>query len=297
MRNGAIWIIIRGGLGNQMFQVAMGTALAVRFGLCAKYVDLIAVDDVNRKPELDCFKTRKWELDCFGISAQRLPGWANTAFRLLLSAQRRLGPTALGHLPGVWIEDQDSTRPFARTDTPRIVIGYWQKPQFFEDVEYAVRKQFCFPDLPEGRELSPAVQWRPKVAIHVRRGDYADTPASRQLRLVCGPDWYRAAWQEMRNRLGPCHAFVFSDDVHWVKKEINFDGALDYMDFDPSEDAWVDMATMSSCDHFIISNSSYSWWAAFLSTSACKVVIAPRLWYGRCDTARAGICPSSWLLL
>src|SRR5208337_3552825 len=92
MRDGAIWIIVRGGLGNQMFQVAIGTALAVRFGLCAKYVDLIAGDDL----------TRKWELDCFGISAQRLPGWANTAFRLLLSAQRRLGPAALGHLPGVW---------------------------------------------------------------------------------------------------------------------------------------------------------------------------------------------------
>jgi hypothetical protein len=287
MRNGAIWIIVRGGLGNQMFQVAFGTALAVRFGLCAKYVDLIARDGL----------TRKWELACFGISAQRLPGWANTAFRLLLSAQRRLGPTALGHLPGVWMEDQDSTRPFPRTDAPRIVSGYWQNPQLFEDVEYAVRKQFCFPDLPEGCELSPAVQWRPKVAIHVRRGDYADTPAARQLRLVCGPDWYRAAWQEMRNRLGACHAFVFSDDVHWVKKEINFDGAVDYVDFDPSEDAWVDMARMSSCDHFIISNSSYSWWAAFLSTSACKVIIAPRLWIGGRDTARAGICPSSWVLL
>jgi hypothetical protein len=287
MRHGAVWIIVRGGLGNQMFQIAFGAALSARFGLPVKYVDVIARDGT----------IRKWEVQCFGVSAERLSRQAELGFKILLSAQRRFGPHALGRLPGIWTEDVDSARPVTRRDTPRIVSGFWQRPHYFEDVEGSVREQFRFPALPKTRELSLAGRGMPKVAIHVRLGDYVSTPEARQERLTCSPDWYRAAWQEMRYRLGPCHAFVFSEDVSWVKNEIGFDGSVDYVSSDASDDAWIDMARMSSCDHFIISNSSYSWWAAYLSASPRKIVIAPKRWVGWRDTARFGICPSSWILL
>jgi hypothetical protein len=179
---------------------------------------------------------------------------------------------------------------------PRVVSGYWQRPDYFGAQEPLVRRTFQFPKLSAQDELQVDAS-RPKVAIHVRRGDYANDPVARTSHLVCDAPWYRRAWETLRRELANCQALVFSDDPQWAREHLTLSGNVQYITGDPARPAWVDMARMSQCQHFVISNSTYSWWAAYLSDSPRKRVIAPRYWFPSVDTAKLQICPPSWILL
>lgn len=70
--------------------------------------------------------------------------------------------------------------------------------------------------------------------------------------------------------------FVFSDDIQWVKDNIKTDKDLVFVD--KNNTAPDDMQLLSSCKHFIMSNSTFSWWSAFLSKNENKIVMAPKYW-------------------
>lgn len=280
------YVLVRGGLGNQMFQVAYGIALASKFGINPAFINLTGGARV----------ARQWELNCFGIQETV----ATTAVHLRLIATvwttRKLHRIGLPGWPSALVEQEELSDSLKLRCMPRIVAGYWQRPAYFSSQENEVREVFRFPKLPEGDEpqIDPA---RPAVAIHVRRGDYANDPVARSTHLVCDASWYRRAWQRLRQDVGDCRALVFSDDPEWARKHLALDGDIKFITGDPGRPAWIDLARMSKCQHFVISNSTYSWWAAYLSASPRKKVIAPRYWFPGVETAKLQVCPPSWILL
>lgn len=284
----SMWVIVRGGLGNQMFQVAYATALAERFLVQPRYVDLSGKARV----------ARRWELGCFDIQAAPTSRFQ----RLLLGAtaqlaQRltRLGPLAQPY--GSLVESPKLGRPPMLQRSPRLISGYWQSERFFNSSAAAVRRLFTLPSPDWSPGPSEVQSGRPVVAIHVRRGDYVSDPIARQVHLVCDQEWYRRAWDAMRETLPMARALVFSDDLDWARTQLTLAGQVDYVASAPDAPAWVDLARMAQCQHFVISNSSYGWWAAWLGMDPNKKVIAPRYWFRGQETAALGICPSHWDLL
>ena len=91
-------------------------------------------------------------------------------------------------------------------------------------------------------------------------------------------------------------ALVFSDDSVWARSNLNLEGDVEYIESTDSVSSWIDMARMSRCQHFIISNSSYSWWGAWLSDHPSKIVIAPNFWLQGRPTIDLGLCPEAWIL-
>ena len=82
----------------------------------------------------------------------------------------------------------------------------------------------------------------------------------------------------MKEKIDNPVLFVFSDDIKWAKENIKFEGIqIFYEDGNDTVDEKLRM--MYSCKHFIISNSTFSWWAQFLSRNQDKIVIAPSRWY------------------
>lgn len=102
------------------------------------------------------------------------------------------------------------------------------------------------------------------VAIHVRRGDYVGHPLYVDLSLT---DYYHKAIKEFPN----AKFMVYSDDIAWCKEYFE-----DY-DFEYNEDDELTAFNkMAGSKGIIMANSSYSWWAAYLSD---KKVVAPSQWF------------------
>jgi len=281
-----MWVIVRGGLGNQMFQAAFATALAQRFGVTPRFVDLSEHARV----------ARRWELGCFGIEPSPVGRLSQAGLVTRVLATQKLQRLGLPGWPGALVERAEYAGPPALTRAPALVSGYWQGERYFAEAAQAVRARLRF-DTTGLRPLGDAADRRPRVALHVRRGDYVSDPHARSVHLVCDVDWYRAAWARMQAAVPDARALVFSDDPGWAREHLGLPGDVDYAAGEPGAPAWVDMARMSGCDHFVISNSSYSWWAAWLATAPGKRVIAPAQWFRGRLSADLQICPPGWELL
>lgn len=151
---------------------------------------------------------------------------------------------------------------------------YFQNPKWFEKYEKEIKELF-----------SEGIGYLPYVAIHVRRGDYVNNPFYCQL-------WETGYYIDAINLFPNRKFIVFSDDVEFVKKY--FEG--DKFAFDESSNEIDALNKMASCSDFIIANSSFSYWAAWLSPSVNKKVVAPTYdkWYSSGNTTQT-VLPKNWI--
>ncbi len=177
-----------------------------------------------------------------------------------------------------------STDPFAFFDNIRpssrkikLVFGNFENASFFKD---------CFNELRDELKLKTPVDISThldtsacNVAVHIRRGDYM-SPQWKSLN-VCTKSYYVQAMRTIRKMFPDAVFNIFSntsEDLEWIKEnyQLEDEGCVKYMN--TGLDDVSDFFIMSACRHFIIANSTYSWWAAYLSRSKGKVVIAPDIW-------------------
>jgi glycosyltransferase involved in cell wall biosynthesis len=125
------------------------------------------------------------------------------------------------------------------------------------------------------------------TAIQVRRGDYIKFPNHHPLLT---PDYYAKA-VKMANS---AEVWVFSDDIQWCKENLHFDCPVEYI----KEEDYIEMYLMSFCKNIVISNSSFGWWAAYLSNAN---VYAPNPWFGPTLLAEGfkieDLVPPNWTLI
>ena len=84
--------------------------------------------------------------------------------------------------------------------------------------------------------------------------------------------------QYMKKHLSNPLFFICSDDIEWVKRNIDMKG-YDVIFETGKDPIWEKVRMMYTCKHFIISNSSFSWWTMWLSRNKKKIVVAPKRWY------------------
>jgi len=179
-------------------------------------------------------------------------------------------PIRTGSIPGGLIlyreRDPFSFSPIPDRDNLDL-IGYFQNENYFNGQEDKIRDLFEPSDFVKSKiENLDGI-----TAIHVRRGDYLNFPLHHP---VPSMDYYNRAIENLRDISK--NFMVFSDDIQWCKE--NFPS--DFL-FSNEEDEFVDIYKMSRCSNFIIANSSFSWWASFLSRSGDKIIYAPENWVGR----------------
>lgn len=166
----------------------------------------------------------------------------------------------------------------------KVFIGYLESPKYFDNIKNELLSLIVpkYDILPKNVKLLNKIKKTNSVCVTIRRGDFLDNKFKSE-HYVCTPEYFSCAIEKMKKIVINPTFFVFSDDIEWCKENINFpEGTMFEEGNDP---VYEKLRVMSSCKHFIISNSTFSWWAQYLSSNKDKVVIAPKKWknYGYHD--------------
>jgi hypothetical protein len=307
-----IAVRLQGGLGNQLFQYAAARAMADRLGRdlgvdlrdFARYERrrrLSALPLVGRGLRLRFDTPRPYLLDRYPIRARALPApvllgagfplsrrwrrvWRGAGLGRGLLAQEQ-GP---GFLPG--LEAEVKRAGFAYLD------GYWQSWRYFQDQREALLGDLRPLRAPSGANaaLLKRMARENAVCVHVRRGDYVSLPAAAAFHGLLGADYYRAAVK----RLGPAargaRFYVFSDEPAWARGNLDLPRAVSVVDQNGVDEPEEDLRLMAACRHFILANSSLSWWGAWMGSRPGKRVVAPKAWFKQ-GPPTPDLCPKDWV--
>lgn len=157
------------------------------------------------------------------------------------------------------------------------ISGGLESPKYFNHIKDVILKEFT----PKHEKISAntflyeKIENSNSVCISVRRGDFLAKEYIDK-HYVCNEEYFRNAIDIMNSKISNPQFIFFSDDIDWCKEAFkNIDGALFECGKDP---VWEKIRLMYSCKHFIISNSTFSWWSQYLSRNPKKIVIAPKKW-------------------
>jgi hypothetical protein len=302
-----IIVKLKGGLGNQLFQYAFGRALAARTGAPLRF-DLRYYFDGPPAPFLtyglgnfDCRVEIATESDLrecvpFGVRGRRLAETYGTSApplsaRLLNYHWELQWPSTWARfdVPRRWRFDPG----VFDVDPPAFFNGYWQTERYFADVSDALRREITVDHelAGENRRLAAEIDDSTAVAMHVRRGDYVDRgdalPAT----------YFERALSTIGDQVPEPHVYVFSDDIEWTRRNVSIPYPTTFVTHNDSETDYEDLRLMRLCDHAVISNSTFSWWGAWLNDTGDKRVVAPGYWYDGNRTAELDVVPDRWTVV
>jgi hypothetical protein len=160
--------------------------------------------------------------------------------------------------------------------------GYWAKYLFFNDIiddirrDLKVKNEFKNNDYHKYRKIIENSIC--SVSLHVRRGTY-ELDFIKQYFGLLPLKYYRDAFDFIKLRFTQkIDFFIFSNDLLWAEQNLTFVPNKTFINCGFGND-FLENELMSLCEHNIIANSTYSWWAAYLNNNPNKVVIVPRIWY------------------
>ena len=289
-----ICVRLMGGLGNQMFQYALGRRLASTHGT-ELVLDLgwfsSGIGQPSRRYALDCFalQSRLLTMTDRQVEALERP-LALRALRAFLGRRRRAAalPPRFRTLRQRGVSF-DPTAAAAPDGT--LLVGYWQSERYFEPVADEIRRDFVFARDPPplAREIAESAS----VGVHVRRGDYATPGQTRDYHGSLEPRYYESAVGHLAARVKVERIFVFSDDPAWSRDALQFELPTTHVS-DLGYADWEEMRLLSLCSHQVVANSTFSWWAAWLNDNPEKIVVAPKRWFSDPAADPDGLVPPGW---
>lgn len=267
-----------GGLGNQMFQYAVGRCLAHK---CKTELKL----DIQG---FNSYKLRNYDLNHFNI-VENFVTFTDLA-QVSFDSDRfivKLLNNIVSHIPSVkpieYIKEEKLSfqQKILGLSGNVYLDGYWQNERYFLEIKDIIIKEFSIVSSLSSmsQDIEEQVKDCESVSIHVRRGDYVSDPKTNSFHGTCGLEYYYKAINMIYKTVDNPHFFIFSDDPEWASCNIQPKEPTTYIRHNNSSKDYEDMYLMSMCKHHIIANSSFSWWGAWLSSYKKKIVVAPKRWF------------------
>ena len=277
-----------GGLGNQMFQYAAARALALRTGACVG----LDLSWFGTDPE------RQYALGPFAIKADILDRpLRNNDTHLLARITRHLRIVYASKETPIFREASFRYDPRIEKVSPPVILdGYFQSETYFAAYRTQISAEFSVQQPPSlaASHLLDQIANSDAICLHVRRGDYISNPKANAYHGTCSLDYYRQGLVFVSQGLDNPHCFVFSDDPGWVRENFKADLPTTVVDIHHPGQAHEDLRLMAACLHFVIANSSLSWWGAWLGARAGKKVVAPLRWFKSSANDTSDLVPSEW---
>jgi hypothetical protein len=298
-------IKLQGGLGNQMFQYALGRHLAIKNKMELK-IDLSFL--LDRTPRKN-FTLRDYNLYIFNIQEKfatkydikKVVGFLPSSFygrlvnKLYYIFKKNI-------LPDVrMLEKQHNFSPDILDLHGNLYLdGYWQTEKYFKDISNTIKKDFSFKNLLTGYTLGlvQKILKTESVFISVRRGDYVTDLKVNKRFGVLDSSYYQRAIKYIAEKIDNPEFFIFSDDIDWCIRNFNINYKHTFVKYEHGELKFCnDMHLMSLCKHSIVSNSTFAWWGAWLNNNPDKIVIAPRKWFTDKSINIIDVIPDNWIKL
>ena len=156
----------------------------------------------------------------------------------------------------------------------KLILGHWFWPEKVKAVDSIVRNELRVktPLSEENAEFLQKIKSTNSVGVHIRRGDYI-----KYNMIICDISYYERCMGKIAQKVENPVFYIFSDDISWVKENLNTKD-FNVVFIDNNNSSTDDMRLLYSCKHFIISNSTFSWWGAYLGDYEEKIVYAPSKW-------------------
>ena len=264
---------IFGGLGNQLFiySAARRLALVNNAELVLDSISGFKYDKLyNRKYQLNHFKIKSRE----ATSSERLEP---------LSRERRFFMRSWNSFIPFYKRSyiQEKNDGFERhlldlkLKKKTYLEGYWQNEEYFKDIEKIIRDdlQIIAPTDPQNKLFAKKISNQNSIAIHVRFFDKLETAGINKTAI----SYYKKSVEKMENSFQGAHYFIFSDRPDQASSLFkSIQNKMTIVSHNVGENnTYADFWLMSLCNHFIIANSTYSWWASWLKNSSEKIIIKP----------------------
>jgi len=289
-----IYSYLQGGLGNQMFQYAIARALSERYQV--NFV--LDTSYFNDQPENST--QRQFQLELLNI--KRAP-YNSAPFPKKLSRFQKLMQGIFSKGPFVFYQKNAFDFDLALFNLKNIkhrklyLSGYWQGFKYIANIHQILQQE-----LQLYGEISSHYQHFLKdiiesesVMLHIRRGDYVNSPSAAEFHGALSLDYYLRAIEAVLAKLPNAHFFIFSDDLSWAKEMLPKKLQLTFVEHLKNEgDAAQELQLMRACKHHIIANSSLSWWGAWLKQDQSGFVYAPDRWIADPEINLANILPPHW---
>jgi len=234
-------------------------------------------------------KLRKYELEIFGLQKRTI----GTFKKNIIKVMCRMGFVKEYYEKKIFIFDNETV---LQADKLIYFNGYWQSHHYTDLIRQELIHSFV-PTSDISRvnsKITSEIILRQSVAVHIRRGDYAENSDARNIHGLCTLEYYYLSINYIRQKIQDPVFYIFSDDSDWVKRSLNLKGKVYYISHNKGSMAYWDLMLMKKCKYFILANSTFSWWGAYLSEYQNKIVIAPEKW-NNLNLDKMELIPDSWI--
>jgi hypothetical protein len=261
-------IPLMGGLGNQLFQIAAGFELRQRLDIEVAFSDAL----------LKAFLSRGVTRRNFDSELFLKPHETNSS---LFLDRGKLAWTIKSSSKVLQKEELlNSESGYVITNRTKYLMGYFQNYKLVNQVESQLLERF--------RPFAPSsistigVDLHDSIGVHVRYGDYLHNPVTRAFHGLSTPSYYLSTIEYLVEAFNIHKVMIFSDDSRRAQNELgeSLSGTVDFA-VSPSTNSNIeDLFALSSCAAVIASNSTFSWWAAWIASVTRGVpVVLPQPWF------------------
>lgn len=288
-----ILAVLNGGLGNQLFQYALGRRLALKHGVELRF-------DLSL---LEANPTRQYRLDKFQVrgkpaSAQELERFYYCERQPYFRFLDREIQNALPYYRRRVVREISTVFDANVLKAPRntALDGYWQSEKYFREIRPTLLDELRLKNPLDAlnQNIYHQILSTNSVSLHIRRGDYVTNPVANQILGVLSIEYYQNAMHILERAASNLHYYVFSDDIPWARAHLTAPN-ITFLEHNSFQSDYCDLVLMSACKRHIIANSSFSWWAAWLCLEPNKIVIAPKKWFNSANMDSKDIFSPDWV--
>ncbi len=283
-------IAIKGGLGNQLFQYALGSYFKQKYD-CKIFYDIMPLSNSVTNTTQRVFMLNELFEGIEFTNIETHKCFYSQADNIVTKTLKKIGRkiNKYEYISETNIQDVELKKNYVY-----YVDGYWQNENIAKCLINELSKKSDF-ILKNNKYLNKIHGGPESVAIHVRRGDYIERKATQDYHGYCDLDYYNRAIHLIEQNKIITNYFVFSDDIEWAKANIKSDKKVTFVE--GNDNAIIDLFLMKECKHQIIANSSFSCWASYLNINDDKIIIAPVNWTSRDKTIDLPISSKKWIVI